>query len=263
MGRRVIALSLALPLVVGIFGGFIATQTAYTAATALQSPDLRMAQLTDVSISNTGTQLQLRFSATVVNVGSGAMDLSASRADAGSPFQVSQRVFDSSGGSTALSVPGASMVWGGDGHSHWHIRDFETYELDRLDNGAKVGTGMKGGFCFFDTTPFRLSLPGAPAARVYAAGGVCGQNNEVATSFTMGISVGWGDRYGSTLRDQYIDVTNLTSGNYRLVATADAANQFSELDESNNTTWVDLKLTLNRKGKGSNKVSIIGYGPLP
>ena len=81
----------------------------------------------------------------------------------------------------------------------------------------------------------------------------------------MGISVGWGDRYGSGLPDQYIDVTDLNSGNYRLIATADAGNRFAESNETNNTTWVDLKLTLNHKGKGSggNKVNVIGYGPTP
>jgi hypothetical protein len=60
-------------------------------------------------------------------------------------------------------------------------------------------------------------------------------------------------------------VTNLNSGNYRLVATADAGGRFVESDETNNTTWVDLKLTLNHKGKGSggNKASVIAYGPTP
>ena len=79
----------------------------------------------------------------------------------------------------------------------------------------------------------------------------------------MGISVGWGDRYGSSLRDQYIDVTDLTSGNYRLYATADLAEQFTEASETNNTTWVDLKLSLSTKGKGGSKVRVIGYGPTP
>ena len=48
-------------------------------------------------------------------------------------------------------------------------------------------------------------------------------------------------------------------------ATADAGNLFAESDETNNTTWVDLKLTLNHKGKGNggNRVSVIGYGPTP
>ena len=47
--------------------------------------------------------------------------------------------------------------------------------------------------------------------------------------------------------------------------TADEVHRFSEVNESNNTTWVDLKLTLNtgKKGKGGNRVSIVGYGPLP
>ena len=164
------------------------------------------------------------------------MELSASRTDAASNFAVSQRVYDTGGGSTLLPAGGASLVWGGDGHSHWHVRDLENYELDRLDNGSKVGTGQKSGFCFFDTTAFRLSLSGAPANSVYTPGSVCGQGNQAATNLKMGISVGWGDKYGSILPDQYIDVTHLNSGNYRLVATADAAGRFAETDESNNTT---------------------------
>ena len=260
--RRLIGLGIALPLIVGAAMGLFAAQPAHTAG-PLVYPDLRMAQLSDVAINNTGTQLQLRFSATIVNVGAGPMELSASRSDAVSPFDVFQRVYDNGGDSALLPVSGASLVWGGDGHSHWHVRDLENYELDRLDNGSKVGTGEKSGFCFFDTTPFRLSLPGAPSAQVYTPGTVCGQYDEAATSLRMGISVGWGDTYRAGLPDQFIDVTGLTSGNYRLIATADFANQFAESDETNNTTWVDLKLTLNRKGKGSNKVSVMGYGPTP
>jgi subtilase family serine protease len=36
--------------------------------------------------------------------------------------------------------------------------------------------------------------------------------------------------------DQYIDITGLKSGRYRLQATADASNWFTESNESNNTT---------------------------
>jgi hypothetical protein len=259
---RLIGLGIGLPLIVGAAIGLFAAQPARTAG-PLAYPDLRMAQISDAAINNTGTQLQLRFSATIVNVGAGPMELSAARSDTVSPFAVSQRVYDSGGSSALLPVGGASLVWGGDGHSHWHIRDLESYELDRLDNGSKVGTGQKSGFCFFDTTAFRLSLPGAPAGQVYTPGTVCGQYDQAAMSLKMGISVGWGDTYRAGLPDQYIDVTDLNSGNYRLIATADAGNQFAESDETNNTTWVDLKLTLNRKGKGSNKVNVIGYGPTP
>jgi len=261
--RRVITSGLAFVLAVGVAAVALAVVDAGRSAGPLLNPDLRMARLADFDIVNASGQLQLRFSATIVNVGQGAFELSATRPATTSPFSVSQKLYDGAGGSTTTAVSGASLVWGGDGHSHWHVRNLETYELDRLDNGSKVGAGMKGGFCFFDTTPFNISLPGAPSGAVYVPGTVCGAGDQSALNVKMGISVGWGDRYGSTLHDQYVDVTSLTSGNYRLVATADAANQFTEFNDSNNTTWADLKLTLNRKGKGSSKATVIAYGPVP
>jgi hypothetical protein len=259
--RTLISIGFALSLAIGVVSAsLVLAQPAPTAS--LDYPDLAMARLADVNVVNANGQLQLRFSATIVNIGQGPFELSATRSDAASPFAVVQKVYGS-GGPASFPIPGADLVWGGDGHGHWHVRDLETYELDRLDNGAKVGTGMKGGFCFFDTTAFNTSLPGAPASAVYVPGTVCGQNDQNASTVRMGISVGWGDRYGSSLRDQYIDVTNLTSGNYRLKATADLAGQFTEASEANNTTWVDLKLQINDKGKGGSKARVIGYGPTP
>jgi Lysyl oxidase len=257
--RTLISIGFALPLAIGVAAVSLAlAQPARTAS--LSSPDLAMARLADFDIVNANGQLQLRFSATIVNVGQGPFELNATRQDANS-FNIVQTIYGS-GGSTDIPVQG-NLVWGGDGHSHWHVQNLETYELDRLDNGVNVGTGMKGGFCFFDTTTFNTSLPGAPASAVYARGTVCGQDNQSASSLRMGISVGWGDRYGSSLPDQYIDVTDLVSGNYRLYATADLARQFTEASEDNNTTWVDLKLSLNTKGKGGSKVRVVGYGPTP
>lgn len=263
MRRTLMTIGFTLPAAIGLVAVALAVAEPARTAGPLLLPDLRMAQLADLNVVNASGRLQLRFSATIVNVGQGPMELSATRTDAASPFDVSQKLYDGSGGSVLSTVPGATLVWGGDGHSHWHVRNLESYELDRLDNGVKVGAGMKGGFCFFDTTPFDTSLPGAPSSSVYIPGAVCGQNDQAATSVTMGISVGWGDRYGSLLSDQYIDVSNLTSGNYRLIATADAGNLFIESDDTDNTTWVDLKLTLNHKGKGGSKVTVVGYGPTP
>ena len=73
----------------------------------------------------------------------------------------------------------------------------------------------------------------------------------------MGLSRGWGDTYGSGTVDQYIDVTDLTSGRYRLQATVDAANLFVESNNTNNFTWVDVQL----KGGSNPKVSVLQYGP--
>ncbi len=70
----------------------------------------------------------------------------------------------------------------------------------------------------------------------------------------MGVSVGWGDLYSYRLPDQYLDITGLPAGRYRLRALADPAAQFVELDKTNNVTWIDLELT-------RTTVRILGYGP--
>jgi len=65
--------------------------------------------------------------------------------------------------------------------------------------------------------------PGVPSSQVYTG---CGKNPNTLR-VRMGLSRGWGDLYRSSLPDQYIDITGLVSGSYRLTATADAANWFS------------------------------------
>ncbi len=50
-------------------------------------------------------------------------------------------------------------------------------------------------------------MTGAPESAVYTG---CGYQS--ALSVTMGLSIGWGDAYYSTLPDQYIDITGLSSG---------------------------------------------------
>jgi hypothetical protein len=212
-------------------------------------PDLRMARLADFSLDQTadGRRL-LRFTTIIVNVGQGAFELHGSR-PAGSPtMAVSQRVYDAGGGSRDVSTT-ASMYYSGDGHNHWHVRDLESYQLARLDNGRQVGTGAKHGFCFWDNVPHQLSLPFAAQFPVYRGCGVAAD-----TAVEIGLSVGWGDRYGATLPDQYIDVTGLAPGHYRLTATADAAGWFTEADNSNNATWVDLRLH-------PHDVAVDAYGP--
>jgi len=74
----------------------------------------------------------------------------------------------------------------------------------------------------------------------------------------MGLSVGWGDRYGWTLSDQYVDITGLAVGKYRLRATADALGYFSEAGRTNNQTWVDFSLSTRR---GAFLIKVLGYGP--
>jgi Lysyl oxidase len=222
-----------------------------TASAADRLPDLGMARLSDFRVEKTAAgRTLLRYTTIIVNVGQGRFELRGQRTSTTqTQMTVSQRVYNDTGGSRLVSTA-AVMVFGGDGHNHWHVRDLETSELIRLDNGSKVGTGAKRGFCFFDNTPYRLSLPRAPQSPVYTG---CGTSASLAV--TMGLSIGWGDIYPSTLPDQYLDITGLTAGRYRLRVTADAQNRFLETNNSNNATWVDLQL------KGSGRPRVIAYGP--
>ena len=220
-------------------------------AAADRLPDLGMAPLKDFSIDTStipGRRL-LRFTTVIVNVGAGPFETIGTRPDTSTAeMTVTQRIYNSAGSYREVSTP-TEMFWAGDGHDHWHVRDVEAYELIRLDNGRRVGTGAKHGFCYFDNTPYRLWLPGAPGASVY---GGCGTQTDL--SVTTGLSVGWGDTYPAAIAYQWIDITGLKSGRYRLRATADPANWFTETNDANNTTWVKLKLT----GSG---VNVVAYGP--
>jgi hypothetical protein len=213
-------------------------------AAADSLPDLRMARLQNLHIQNTDGRKLLRFDSIVVNVGAGGFEARGSRPDTSTDMTVRQRIFDTAGGSRYVGTA-ARMYFGGDGHNHWHLRDLEDFVITRLDNGSRVGTGAKHGFCFFDNYRF-----GASQSAYYKG---CG-SNPAALRQRMGLSRGWGDIYPSSLPDQYIDVTGLTSGRYKLRATADAANWFLEANNANNFTWVDIQIS-------GNSVSVIRWGP--
>lgn len=211
------------------------------AAAADRLPDLAMDRLADFKIEKSGSRKLLRYTAVVVNIGDGPFQAEGSRESTSVPeMSVVQRIFGD-GGTSRTQPTAATMYFAGDGHQHWHVRDLEDSALERLDNGVKVGAGAKHGFCFYDNVAFRLALAGAPASPFFTT---CGTTGTVLTQ-TMGLSIGWGDSYPYYLVDQWIDVTNVGSGRYRLTTTADAQNWFLESSETNNTTWTELLLKAN------------------
>ena len=165
---------------------------------------------------------------------------------------VVQRIYNNAGRWRDVLTPG-TMVFGGDGHHHWHVRDLQQSELFRLSDGVFLARSDKRGFCFWDNVRYRLSLPGAPQSPVTAESG-CGNSGSLTA--TMGLSIGWGDIYPASLPDQFIDITGLADGRYRLVVTADPSGWFAETNKNNNVTWVDLELL-----GGGSQLSVLGYGP--
>jgi hypothetical protein len=201
-------------------------------------PDLAMAKLQNIVTDTSDGRRLLRFSAIIVNVGSGPMEVRSQRATTSSSWSSEQVIYNDAGGSRTVATPSAQLVFGGDGHNHWHIKDVERYSLVPSGGGSER-VGNKAGFCFFDNYQYKLSLPGAPQAAQYART-VCG--NSWSKTLRHGLSVGWGDKYQWSLPDQYIDTTGLPFGNYQLSATADQADLFQESNNANNSTWADLRI---------------------
>jgi hypothetical protein len=234
--------------------GLLAVPATPAASATDKLPDLAMAKLRSFSIENTsdGRRL-LRFTTVIVNVGVGAFEVRGTRTSSTSPWTAQQAIYDSAGGVRLVTV-GATFVWGGDGHNHWHVKNLESFELRRTD-GSSVGISPKSGFCFGDNYQYKLSLPGAPQSQVYSGAG-CAPRNLAALSLRMGLSVGWGDLYKYVLPDQYVDITSLPDGAYRLWANADRNNWFLESNDANNSTWADLSIS-------GSTVTIVKRAPNP
>ena len=220
-------------------------------------PDLAMAPIEDIAVGVTESgEQRLRFAATIVNVGEGPLLVRAERSLLGGSWTVDQWIAERSGGYSLLRTP-ADLIFGGDGHDHWHVEQVEVHQLETLD-GTILGRLVKQGFCFFDTDAYEPSLAAAPERAHWGAKGC---NPLLGTRVRMGLSVGWGDKYPWHLLDERIDVTGLADGTYRIRQIADPNGEFEELDETNNETWVDVELTTT--GDGLRETTILEAGPPP
>ncbi len=219
-------------------------------ATTARSPDLGMAPLGDFRIDTATEQRLLRFTAEIVNVGSAPFQLRGRRSTTtAADMSVRQRIVNDDG-TKAWRRTGASMFYAEDGHNHWHVRDLERYTIHPVNSDTELGRGAKTGFCFSDNATYRLSLPTAPQLPVY---GSCGLAD--ATAVTMGLSVGWGDVYGSELAWQWIDISGLSPGDYVVRARADPQAMFTEATVANNMTWTKIRIS------ATNQVTVLAQGP--
>jgi hypothetical protein len=222
-------------------------------------PDLAMGPIEDVAVGTTedGEQ-RLRFAASIVNIGEGPLLVRASRPLFGSDrWSVEQWIAERGGNGYSVRPTGGNLIFGGDGHNHWHVAQVEVHQLETLD-GKVLGRLVKQGFCFFDTDAYRPSLPGTPERAHWGSRGCQGT---LGIRARMGLSVGWSDKYPWNLLDERIDITGLPDGTYRLREIADPNHEFDELDETNNETWVDIALTSTPDGLRETRV--VQAGPAP
>jgi Lysyl oxidase len=199
------------------------TTTTIPACSVTAPPDL-VATISDVSYatnqtvaagdvqegcaaSTTGRSL-LRFGVTTINVGGGNLAI-------GAPLCP-----DCALNPGALCGNPLFECSPAGGHGHAHFEDYALYEL--LDaTGTTVVLGHKQGFCLRDTS----CPPG------------------ITPNYTcayQGLTAGCGDLYGPTLGCQYLDVTGVPPGNYRLRVTVDPFERVIESREDNNVAEVPV-----------------------
>jgi hypothetical protein len=206
------------------------------AAAADRLPDLRVAPISDLRITTSNGHRYLRFTSLMMNLGAGAFEVRASRPNTSTPWTVEQVIYDDAGGTRRVESD-ATLRYAGDGHGHWHVRRMMAYHLWSTRGTWK---DAKIGFCFFDTTPRDLSLPGAPQSAYYRESW-CGGSG--ATSTRTGISVGWGDRYPWSFVYQWIDITGVPGGTYTLRNVVDLYDSFDEGSETNNCRWARISFS--------------------
>lgn len=178
----------------------------------------------------------LKFPGVTANVGDAALEIKGVRTSSSSGDWVAQQVvYNTDGSKTTLPPTAATFYYAGDGHTHWHIKDFDSYELLSAD-GSVLEEGEKHGFCFEDNTSYRdwpgsSKHPNSPAVGAYQPSNVCGVRQPQATQIMHGLSVGWSDTYPATLPDQAIDVTGVPDGEYTVKVTADWQHYWAEKNE--------------------------------
>ena len=239
-------------IVVATAGGLAMTlREAYASTPTPQLPDLVADSPNEISLSvseETPTkghmepELLLRFNGYVHNKGPGAVDFRGERSappnpsePASPPMGVFQRIYEypSTEGPppTAETTPHKDEPSSGimeyvtaDGHEHWHLQHVARYSLWNATETIEVAPAQKVGFCLEDSE--HVEPERGPPEQVYKDYGehpreFCRYRQPEATEVFEGISEGWRDSYTSNLAFQWVDVSNVEPGEYRLRAEAD------------------------------------------
>ena len=198
----------------------------------LRCPDLVMRRPYDLSYERVGGRIRLRAGNTILNVGTGPMELLGKRISPRS-MRVTQRIHAVDG--TIWSFPTHAFLFFKHAPGYgtfWKLRNASRFELWSLDSRGRllhrVRVGPKLVYCLRDLNK-RFSNRYSPARRHFPG---CSQNPDQQQRI-LGTSVGWSDDYPASYYEQWIDVTGLR-GRYAFFQFVDPFNLLHEANEFNN-----------------------------
>jgi hypothetical protein len=222
-------------------------------ASTVGVPDLREAVPQQIGLQNDHQKSYLRISTSIANTGTGQWQMKAvNPATPNLPQLAEQQLLDSDG-SLAFSAVVSQFEYH-PAHKHFHIAAVSEYQLFTSNgpndtdpsNNAFTGIGAeKVTFCLIDWVKISENSPNTE--RAYSA----------CDGEFQGVSPGWMDQYHQELEGQELDVTNLSTGDYFLVLTANPEHHFIESDFSNNQSWVLFHYE--NDGKGNPKFQILNH----
>lgn len=182
-----------------------------------------------------GARRCLRFTTYLTNLGAGRIDLALGE----DGRQLVQRIHSTDG--TWLERP-AGIAEYHRVHDHYHVAGLVAFELHAVDGSGVAASnasaaGGKTGFCLFDGARGNGSVP--TGARMFHRWN-CKALDQPGVG--MGITPGWVDRYNWTLADQYLEVSGVPDGLYRLTVVADPGALIFETTRVGNEASVLLRL---------------------
>jgi hypothetical protein len=209
---------------------------------------------------------QLRFAATIANIGYGPMEVVGTKewicgnkivdsgticADGKEVRQlVKQRIYSKRGNQLVSKLVNAGSMYFDNhaGHNHYHVDNWVEFRLVKIEKGKRllVCKGNKVSYCLFTT------------GICYEKDGICnfngktydqtmpnyGLGNYPSCNFDkQGISVGGYDTYGLMYEGQYLQLPKgLKNGEYILEIEIDPDHKYIESDRSNNTFKMKINI---------------------
>jgi hypothetical protein len=228
-------------------------------------PDLEQRPAADLSLQTEERggrdHFLLGFDSATDNLGDGPITLVASRPNRDNPtMSVSQRVRLGSGGLRTYQDVGVLRYVYAPSHSHWHVMDFQRYELRRQDDHALVVRDRKSGFCLADHWAHAPGhQPNEPPRPFYNE--YCERGDPGALSVLQGTSVGYTDKYPSHFHGQNLDLTGVPAGLYVLVNRANPELRMRELRYENNAASLRVRITWPRGPRRTPDVKILATCP--
>jgi hypothetical protein len=199
-----------------------------------------------------GAQTCLRFDQIIANRGSGPAEIAYQVPTGSAPSEdvalpVSQRIHRSDGSFT--DRPGGTVSYHAV-HGHYHYSSFANALLwpsnrrgTRL-GAAPVAAAHKVSFCMADIRIDAWGEKGDGPRTYYAPDCLFPQTSGGGIDeYRQGINNGWADVYDWYIPDQYIEVSGVPSGYYRLEFCADPFDELEEEDETNNCIVNHIRLS--------------------